>query len=126
IRAATQSAQRAGFAPFGADLFGDADLPAEGHFTRIESYKKVSAYKQVSGTFFECAHAGAPWIYTGALENHPELLEELARQRPLWGNPAEVVRRVRDPKRVFDVLTRRGFSVPAVRFNGEAFFSRGN
>ena len=26
-----------------------------------------------------------PWMYTGGLENHPDLVRRMARQRPLWG-----------------------------------------
>ena len=48
-------------------------------------------------------------MYTGALENHPGLLKKLAAQRPLYGNAADVVRRVRDPFAVARVLTEAGF-----------------
>ncbi len=53
-------------------------------------------------------------MYTGALENHPGLLKELAAQRPLYGNAADVVRRVRDPFAVARVLTEVGFPALAV------------
>jgi predicted ATP-grasp superfamily ATP-dependent carboligase len=43
-------------------------------------------------------------LYTGALENYPEVVERLARVRPLWGNPASVLRRVRDPQELGRVL----------------------
>ncbi len=29
------------------------------------------------------------WFYTGALENHPDLVDELARIKPLWGNAGD-------------------------------------
>src|SRR5580700_5215505 len=54
----------------------------------------------------ELAHPALriPWMYTGALENHPRLLRKLAALRPLYGNPAEVVTRVRNPFAVARVL----------------------
>ncbi len=54
-------------------------------------------------------------MYTGALENHPGLLKKLAAQRPLYGNPADVVGRVRDPFAVARVLTEAGLPALAVR-----------
>ena len=30
-------------------------------------------------------------MYTGALENHPELVDQLAWIVPLWGNPGDVL-----------------------------------
>jgi len=58
--------------------------------------------------------APCPWIYTGALENRPALLEQLAALRPLLGNPADVVRAVRDPFRLYDALSRNGLPALAV------------
>ncbi len=39
-------------------------------------------------------------MYTGALENHPRLVERMARARTLWGNHAETLCRIRDPVRL--------------------------
>jgi predicted ATP-grasp superfamily ATP-dependent carboligase len=55
-------------------------------------------------------------MYTGALENHPYLLKKLASIRPLYGNPAEVVTRVRDPFAVARVLADAG--LPALEHCG--------
>jgi predicted ATP-grasp superfamily ATP-dependent carboligase len=52
-----------------------------------------------------------PWMYTGALENHPRILKKLASLRPLCGNPADVVVRVRDPFAVARVLAKADFRV---------------
>jgi len=54
-------------------------------------------------------------MYTGGLENHPDLIDEMARRRqPLWGNPADVLRRVRSPFEVHDALSQAGRPCPAV------------
>jgi len=107
-RAAAQSAVRAGLRPLCADRFADEDLqeiadvlpPADYPDGLIEIVARSSPL---------------PWIYTGALENRPALLEKLAALRPLWGNPADVVRAVRNPFRLYEVLERTGLPALAVR-----------
>lgn len=51
----------------------------------------------------------APWLYTGALENHPEIVDRLAAKRPLWGNDAKTLRTIRDPIQLASALQRAGF-----------------
>lgn len=57
----------------------------------------------------------APWLYTGALENLPRLVEQLAAERPLLGNPAAVLRRVRDPFWLAEQLAADGLRFAPVR-----------
>jgi predicted ATP-grasp superfamily ATP-dependent carboligase len=89
-RAAAQSALRAGWLPIAIDPFCDEDLRASCQAVRAPHYPRGLA--EIAKTLPSC-----PFIYTGALENHLEELEALARQRPLLGNSASVVRSVRDP-----------------------------
>jgi uncharacterized protein len=93
VRAAAQSAVRAGFEVVAYDLFADQDLRAIAQVKQAEHYphdaKEWLAQQNVDG-----------WMYTGAWENYPELVDELAAIRPLWGNPASVLRAVRDPLRL--------------------------
>jgi predicted ATP-grasp superfamily ATP-dependent carboligase len=56
-----------------------------------------------------------PWMYTGGLENRPGLVNRLARGRPLWGNPAEVLKRARSPFFVAELLDRESLPCPRVR-----------
>jgi predicted ATP-grasp superfamily ATP-dependent carboligase len=51
-------------------------------------------------------------MYTGALENHPSLIQSLPY--PLWGNPADVLRQVRDPVEWSSRLASQYSSVPRV------------
>jgi predicted ATP-grasp superfamily ATP-dependent carboligase len=51
-------------------------------------------------------------MYTGGLENYPRLVARLARLRPLWGNSAEVLSRVRDPWRLSRALAEAGLAFP--------------
>jgi uncharacterized protein len=100
-RAAAQSAVRAGFRPLCADRFADEDL------YEVAEVLPLADYPQ--GLIAAAAAAPlCPWMYTGALENHPGLLRTLASQRTLHGNPADVVVRVRDPFAVARVLREAG------------------
>jgi predicted ATP-grasp superfamily ATP-dependent carboligase len=107
-RGAAQSAIRAGFTPWLADMFADADLAACGSVRRIENYpgELIDIFRDTPD---------APWMYTGGLENYPALVEQLSSMRPLWGNSAEALRGVRDPLRLEDALSSAGFDIPQVR-----------
>lgn len=107
-RAAAFSAKRAGLTPWAADLFADRDLAcASLDHRRVVNYPRG---------FFEVSRQGpaGPWMYTGALENAPALVEKISRRRPLWGNPAAVLHRVRCPFTVAQVLREHGIAAPAV------------
>jgi predicted ATP-grasp superfamily ATP-dependent carboligase len=56
-------------------------------------------------------------VYGSGFEGRTGLLARLARGRPLWGNPPEVVRRVRDPARLFPLLDRLALDHPEVRLS---------
>lgn len=89
-RAAAQSAFRAGYRPLCLDCFADEDLRQIAEIVPCDDYPAgiVMALRGVP----RC-----PWMYTGALENQPRLIAELAAARPLLGNGAEALRRTRDP-----------------------------
>jgi len=109
-RAAAFSALRAGLSPWCLDLFADEDLKARCPVKALDH----ATYPQCLLTELPKAPPG-PWMYTGGLENHPKLVAELARQRPLWGNDAGVLRKVRDPVRLAETLREAGLPVLEVR-----------
>jgi predicted ATP-grasp superfamily ATP-dependent carboligase len=51
-------------------------------------------------------------MYTGAIENWPHVIERV--DRPLLGNPADVIRAVRDPARFHDALAAADLAVPRI------------
>jgi len=112
VRAAAFSAARAGFLPWGADLFADVDPCRWAHAVRVENYPEgfADAARQ--------APVG-PWLYTGGLENYPELVDRIAAHRPLLGNRGDVLRAVRDPTRLEEQLRAAGLPYPAVAFSPE-------
>jgi predicted ATP-grasp superfamily ATP-dependent carboligase len=111
VRAAAFAAQRAGWQPWCLDLFGDADLAARAPVQRVPARDYPQGLEQL----LDQAPPG-PWLYTGALENWPELLERLNQKRPLWGMSGPVLRQVRDPFFLFPWLERHlGLRCPQVR-----------
>jgi predicted ATP-grasp superfamily ATP-dependent carboligase len=106
-RAAAFSASAAGFEPSCADLFADVDLQAVCATKRIENYPN-----DLAGWLHSAPKA--PWIYTGALENYPDLVDELARLRPLYGNCGRALRCARDPLLWSSVLAELGIPAPRI------------
>jgi predicted ATP-grasp superfamily ATP-dependent carboligase len=106
-RAAATSAVRAGWSPWCVDLFGDADLEC------IAVSRKISRDDYPQGLIDALADAPpAPVVYTGALENHPDLIARI--DRPLWGNPPEVLRAIRMPEAWTRCLQEAGIACPAL------------
>jgi predicted ATP-grasp superfamily ATP-dependent carboligase len=100
-RAAAQSAARAGLRPICADHFADEDLFEFAEVLPLSLYPH-GLLRAAAG------RPPLPWMYTGALENQLGLLKKLAVMRPLLGNSADVVARVRDPIKVARALTDAG------------------
>lgn len=98
-RAAAYSSLRAGYAPIAIDLFGDRDLAAIAPSFRVPRREYPGEIEPIAAAIDRDA-----WFYTGALENRPELIEKLERQGISWGNPASVVRAVRNPFQLHQVL----------------------
>lgn len=108
VRAAAQSAARAGVRSICGDLFADADLPntADAHI----------ASRFPSDLIRIADHAPhAPWMYTGGIENYPRLVARVTRGRELFGTPAEALERVRDPIELARVVQAGGFCFPECR-----------
>lgn len=109
VRAAAFSARRANLRPTSIDLFADADLVALGATRRIARDDYPQGMRALAAEA-----APGPWLYTGALENHPDLVDRIAADRPLWGNGGAVLRAIRDPFAWSDALHRAGLPCPAV------------
>jgi predicted ATP-grasp superfamily ATP-dependent carboligase len=110
VRAAAVSALRAGLQPWCADLFADADLRARCPTIRVPAGVYPRGFRRLVDR-----ELPGPWMYTGALENWPLLVEEMARRRPLWGNDASAVLHSREPWYVASLLRNAGLPCPAVR-----------
>ena len=107
-RAAAFSAYRAGNTPYWLDQFGDEDLRQRFRGEIISDYPKQAV------ELIDMAPA-APFIFTGALENHPGVLEELCVQRTLLGNIKPVCLRTRDPFGLYGLFQRNRIPCPDIR-----------
>jgi predicted ATP-grasp superfamily ATP-dependent carboligase len=88
-------------------MFGDIDLATRCPIRRVDNYPQ--------GLVAACSSLPeSPWMYTGALENHPALVDQIGATRKLYGNPGHVLRRVRDPVLLARMLGEEGLRSPDV------------
>lgn len=114
-RAACYSARRSGFLPQWIDQFGDVDLQEQFPGDRINADNYPKGIVEIASKL-----PGFPFIYTGALENHPQVLALLQQQRKLLGNPLDVCRAVRDPLKLAECYSAAGICHPRVIQAAEA------
>ncbi|NQV29206.1 MAG: ATP-grasp domain-containing protein [Rhodopirellula sp.] len=100
VRAAAQSAVRAGFDPWCIDQFGDRDLTEIAADTLT-----ISDWPHGIESVFQKTPS-ADWIYTGAVENAAELVARLSESRRLLGCGPDALKRLRDPHWLAQTLTR--------------------
>lgn len=108
VRAMAGSVSRAGLRPLCVDLFGDADL-----LTRHPDSLRCSIETYPFG-FGEILRElpPLPVIYSGGLENYPELIAEIEKRHRVLGNSSEVLRRIRDPFQFHGALNGLGVQTP--------------
>jgi predicted ATP-grasp superfamily ATP-dependent carboligase len=111
-RAAASSAIRCGLRPYCVDDFADRDLAAACPVERTDPARGAERFADAAGSL-----PPSPWFYTGGLENHPELVERIARRHRLWGVGGEALRRVRVPVAVAEALGAAGIPAPEVRLD---------
>lgn len=106
-RAAAASAMRAGYEPHVIDLFADAD-------TMRLCPTIVCPFADYPHGLIALANAAPPmpWLYTGGLENHPDVVMAISERRELVGNDANVLREVRDVTRFARTVRERGGHFP--------------
>ena len=112
-RAAAHSAVRARMQPVCADVFADEDLHEVADVLPLENYPHDLPHVAKTAS-------GGPWMYTGALENHPQIIAAISAERRLWGNGAEAVAKVRDPFEVYALLSKAKLPAAAVRSASDA------
>ena len=81
------SAASAGWQVHAADLFADLDLRES-----AASAVRVRPYPEGLPAAVTAFPAG-PWFYTGAMENHPEIINAISQTRPLAGSDIDAKQR---------------------------------
>ena len=112
-RAAAFSALRAGYEVVAADLFADADLRAHCDATRIEA-----GYPEALADWLKDTECDG-WLFTGALENHHELINAMAKVRPLIGCSSGAIRATRNPLLLQPVIQAAKLSFPETVETGD-------
>lgn len=119
VRPFALSALRAGADAVAVDYFGDRDLRRAVRTLSLRRDRGADAYS-ASGLVELAEDVSAPeTAYAADLENHPSLVERLSRGRLLLGNPPEVLRAARDPRRLAKALEEEGLPTPRVRPAGD-------
>jgi predicted ATP-grasp superfamily ATP-dependent carboligase len=116
VRALAESAVNSGYSVIALDAFGDLDLQRF-----CESYALVRDF----GIPYSAAglHKASRRLhfdaiaYTANLENYPQVVHRFSRQHSLIGNPAGVLKRVRDGSQLYPLLDGAGLAVPETIFH---------
>jgi predicted ATP-grasp superfamily ATP-dependent carboligase len=115
VRGMAQSARRAGMVVHAADLFGDADLRSIARtVVRLGTVFGGPPYPDGLPEAVRTMPV-VPFCYTGGLENHPDLVDALARDRPLAGNPGAALKAVRDHGKLAAAVRSAGLGYPDTR-----------
>src|SRR5262245_278821 len=110
--AAGESAVKAGYHTHTIDAFGDLDLPrGKKRMARFNVDGRFDAYG--AGTDSSTVEADAV-VYGSGFEDESGAVDLLARGRVLWGNPPDVLTKVRSPRQLFEGLACQGFVVPRI------------
>jgi predicted ATP-grasp superfamily ATP-dependent carboligase len=119
-RAAVHSLARAGLDAWAVDLFVDRDL------ARVAPCMLCPAPHYPTG-LPALAQQFPPGriLYTGGLENHPEVVAELAAKHELWGNSPTVLRSVRNPYQLSATLQAHRILTPQLLPLGKPVPSHG-
>lgn len=108
-RAAACSALDAGHQVSAADLFADTDLLSRCCATRIRDWPEGFA------AWLDSQSVDA-WLYTGGLENYPEVVDRLASIRPLLGCGSQQLHLARSARTLACMFAAHGVAYATVRF----------
>lgn len=117
-RAIAESAVRSGADVVTLDYFGDSDQRAlvENHSLLHDYNLPFSAQALLQASRGLTADG---LVYISNLENHPDLVRQMAEGRLLLGNSSDTLRQVRDWRLLRRVLDDSGFACPTTLLPGE-------
>jgi hypothetical protein len=113
-----ESAVRGGYDIVAVDFFGDRDQACTAESYALQ--RDLGLPPTAEGLAAAAGRVEADAVIYGSnLENHPEVIGELAARCRLLGNPAEVVRDVRDWALLRRVCREEGIAHPQTLLSGE-------
>jgi predicted ATP-grasp superfamily ATP-dependent carboligase len=115
VRSLAESCMSVGLRPLCVDFFADHDLKrslqkGRGRFvTRLNSFEEIpQAIRPI--------RRNVPVVWTGGLENYPDVLRTLAGDRPVIGASVDAVEAVRNPLNLANWVSRSDMQVPPMVF----------
>ena len=117
-RAMVESAVRGGHDVVAVDFFGDRDQARLTESHALQRDLGLPATAEGLGEAAARIEADAV-VYGSNLDNHPEVVGELARRSRLLGNPPEVLRDVRDWAQLRRFCREAGIGHPETLLHGE-------
>src|SRR5664280_1055946 len=113
-----ESAVRGGYDVVAVDFFGDRDQAQRAESYALQRDLGLPATAEGLREAAERIDADAV-VYGSNLENHPEVVAELSIGRRLLGNPADVLRDVRDWALLRRFCRGAGIAHPVTLLHGE-------
>jgi predicted ATP-grasp superfamily ATP-dependent carboligase len=118
MRAAAQSAVKAGYHTHTIDAFADLDVPlTKKRPIPIDGVGRFDARRASFDTVGVQADAV---VYGSGFEDESGAVDLISQGRTLWGNPPDVLQKVRSPRRLLEGLAAQGFRVPRIVEPGDA------
>ena len=120
-RALASSAAHAGFAPLSIDVFGDDDMrevslasvKLEGGLSEGLTFDKVcAAVDMLINT-----HNPIGLVYGAGFEHQPEIVAAIADRTRVFGNPADILTRAKEPVTLARICEARGIRHPPIAFD---------
>lgn len=122
-RALAESAADRGRDIVAVDYFGDRDQQSLVEIHALQRDLHLPLTAEGLGEAARLMEADAV-VYSASLENHPEIVEELARERVLLGNGHDVLREVRDWGTLREFCREAGVPHPVTLLPGEERLAR--
>ena len=107
VRPAAESAHAAGYTVTAIDLFGDSDTRKVAEGQTLSDYPH-GIYNVVS------KYNPDAICFTGALENHPSVVQSLRTVAPVFAPTEEAIANVRSPESLQRILAEEGFNTPDI------------
>jgi uncharacterized protein len=112
MRAAAQSAVKAGYLTHTIDAFADLDLPRpNARPVPIDAEVRFDARRASQDAVGVQADAV---VYGSGFEDDSGAVDFVSQGRVLWGNPPGVLQKVRSPRLLLEGLAQQGFRVPRI------------
>ncbi|MEJ7592466.1 MAG: ATP-grasp domain-containing protein [Planctomycetaceae bacterium] len=111
VRSVAESAIAAGLRPLCVDFFEDEDLKKILGSGRGRFVGRIDDFTQLPRRIRSVRNS-IPMLWAGGLENHSDVLREIAQHRPVIGAPPDSVDHLRDPWKLKAWLTEASIGVP--------------